>query len=375
VNISDVNAIACTHSSLLSPTSFISRRVLEKSHNLTFSSHPPSKHFTMSSDIPTAAALSAKYAPLIAHKTILTTGVSPTSIGSSFVHALAAASPALLILAGRSAPKLAQAAAAIAAAHPHVKTRTLTLDLASLKAVRAAAEEVLAWDDVPAIDVLVTNAGVMATPYALTEDGVESQFAANHLAHFLFMNLIMRKLLAAGAPRVVSVSSDGHRLSGMRWDDLNFHNGETYNKWTAYGQSKTANILFARSLAEKLGGRGLGAYSLHPGVIGTTGLAAHLDISATGDFAEMAKLEQTLGNREGWRTLDSFNFITSEQGAATHVFAAFDPSLKDHNGAYLLECRLADPYVDTVKPWATSSIEADKLWKLSEKLVGQEFSY
>ncbi|POR37699.1 Retinol dehydrogenase 14 [Tolypocladium paradoxum] len=304
-----------------------------------------------STDIPTAAALSAKYAPLIADKTILTTGVSPTSIGAPFVRALAAASPALLILAGRSAPKLAQTAAAIAEAYPHVRTRTLTLDLASLKAVRAAADEVLAWDDVPAVHVLVANAGVMGTPYARTEDGVESQFAVNHLAHFLFTNLIMGKLLAAEAPRV---------------------KGETYNKWIAYGQSKTANMLFALSLAEKLGGRGLGAYSLHPGVIGGTGLSAHLDFSATGDFAELHKLDQTQGNAEGF---EAFNFINPEQGAATHVFAAFDPSLKDHNGAYLLECRLADPYVDTVKPWATSSIEADRLWKLSEKLVGQEFSY
>lgn len=176
-----------------------------------------------STDVPTAAALSAKYAPLIANKTILTTGVSPTSLSSPFVHALAAASPALLILAGRSAPKLAQTAAALAAAYPHVKTRSLTLDLASLKAVRAAAEEVLAWDDVPAIDVLVANAGIMGTPYALTEDGVESQFATNHLAHFLFTNLVMGKLLASAAPRVVSVSSNGHRLSGVRWGDLNFN--------------------------------------------------------------------------------------------------------------------------------------------------------
>lgn len=142
------------------------------------------------------------------------------------------------------------------------------------------------------------------------------------------------------------------RVPGTRADktvrsraDRRPQNGETYNKWIAYGQSKTANLLFALSLAEKLGGRGLGAYSLHPGVIGGTGLSAHLDFSATGDFAELRtphpqyvpdvkvsrltrrvdKLDQTQGNAEGF---EAFNFINPEQGAATHVFAAFDPSLK-----------------------------------------------
>ncbi|KYK56173.1 short-chain dehydrogenase [Drechmeria coniospora] len=325
-----------------------------------------------STTVPAAGDLAAKYASGIRGKTVLTTGASPASIGGFFLQAIAAHEPALLILAGRSDEKLAATAAAIAATHPTVQTRRLKIDLSSLKDVRRAAAELLSWDDVPVVDVLVNNAGIMATPYARSEEGVESQMATNHLSHFLFANLIMSKLLKSASPRVVSVTSTGHRMGPIRWDDLNFDNGETYNKWYAYGQSKTANMLFAISLAEKLGRRGLQAYSVHPGVILGTGLGVHLDLSDDGDLPQLNKLDRMLGNAEGWQSL---NLITQEQGAATHVFAAFDNDLKEYNGAYLLECRRADPFIDTVKVWATSSSEAERLWKLSEKLVGQEFAY
>ncbi|KAK4040000.1 hypothetical protein C8A01DRAFT_35965 [Parachaetomium inaequale] len=317
----------------------------------------------------TGSELVRDLATAIKDKVILTTGVSPGGLGAEFVTALAAANPSLLILAGRNTTKVQQTADAIAQAHPGVKTRLLRLDLTSLSAVREAAAEVNAWDDVPAIDVLVNNAGIMAVEHAVTEDGFESQFAVNHLAHFLFTNLIMGKVLAAAKPRVVNVSSDGHRMSGIRFGDLDFRGGENYNKWHAYGQSKTANMLMALSLAEKLGKKGLRAYSLHPGVIGTN-LGNHLDWSV--DIPGMHAEDQVLGNKEGW---EEFKFKTTDQGIATHVFAAFHPSLEDHNGAYLQDSHIADPWTETVKPWATSSIEAERLWKLSEKLVGQEFAY
>ncbi|KPM45656.1 hypothetical protein AK830_g878 [Neonectria ditissima] len=304
------------------------------------------------------------YAPLIKGKTILTTGVTPHSLGHTFVSAVATASPALLILAGRNPTKLQQAADSLPAG---IKTRSLVVDLCSLASVRAAAAEVNAWADVPRIDVVVNNAGVMAVDFALTPDGFETQFAASHVGHFLLTNLIMDKILAAEAPRVVNVSSDGHRLGAMRWADPHFSNGKTYNKWFAYGQAKTANNLFALALAEKLGKRGLQSYSLHPGVIMSTGLGTHID-----EFESLGETDRLLGNAEGWR---DFNMVTEEVGTATHAFAAFDPDISEHNGAYLVQCRMADPYVDTVKPWATSAVEADKLWKLSEKLVGQEFKY
>ncbi|KAK0610130.1 hypothetical protein B0T17DRAFT_501023 [Bombardia bombarda] len=316
-----------------------------------------------------ASAIAADLASTIANKTILTTGVSPGGLGAIFAETIAAASPALLILAGRNTTKIQATADAIAKAHPKVKVKLLELDLGSLAAVRKSAAEVNSWDDVPRIDVLVNNAGIMAHPYKLTPEGFESQFGTNHLGHFLFTNLVMGKLLKSeGVPRVVNVSSDGHRLGAVRFHDYNFDNGETYNKWTAYGQSKSANCLFALSLAEKFGPKLL-AFSLHPGVI-LTNLGNGLDFEA--DFSEMKRLDKALGNKEGWK---EFDFKDHQQGAATHVYAAFEPSLKDHNGAYLQDSQVTDPYVQTVKSWITSKVEADQLWKLSEKLVGETFSY
>ncbi|KAK4445229.1 short-chain dehydrogenase TIC 32 [Podospora aff. communis PSN243] len=317
----------------------------------------------------TASELATDFAPHITSKTILTTGVSPGGLGAAFITAIARASPALLILAGRSPSKVSETAATIHKLYPDVRTRVLELDLGSLESVRRAAEEVISWTDVPVIDVLVNNAGIMAVEYGLSPEGVERHFATNHLGHFLLTNLVMGKILAAGEPRVVCVSSDGHRLGGVRWDDLNFDVSETYNKWVAYGQSKTANMLFAVSLAEKLGGRGLLAFSLHPGVIATN-LGGHLDWQE--DFGELKALDQAQGNKEGWA---EFKFKTPDQGAATSVFAAFSPDLKGHNGAYLQDCHVADPWIETVKAWATSPVEAERLWKLSEKLIGEEFHY
>ncbi|SPJ72826.1 related to oxidoreductase [Fusarium torulosum] len=319
----------------------------------------------------TVHQLAREYASIIKEKTILTTGVSPGGLGALFVEAIAVAEPELAILAGRSIDKLQQTADHLAAKFPNLKTRLLTLDLSSLKSVRSAAEQVNDWADVPNIDVLVNNAGIMATDFKLTRDGFESQFASNHLGHFLFTNLIIDKILCSEAPRVVSVSSNGHRLGAIRWGDPHFSNGDLYNKWSAYGQSKTANMLFAISLAEKLGSRGLQAYSLHPGAILETSLGSHLEGLESLDVVEA---DRALGDPWGW--VDWSNVpVSAEVGAATHAFAAFDPDLKEHNGAYLLECRLADPFTDTVRPWATSSTEAELLWRLSEKLVGHKCSY
>ncbi|KAI1074547.1 WW domain-containing oxidoreductase [Whalleya microplaca] len=245
----------------------------------------------------------------------------------------------------------------------------LTTDLDSLAAARSAADVVNSWADVPSIDVLINNAGIMAPDFKLSPDGFESQLATNHLGPFLFTNLIMGKILASKSPRIVNVGSDGHRLNPIRWADYNFENGANYDRWHAYGQTKTANMLFALSLAEKLGGRGLQSYSLHPGVIGTN-LDNQLDWNQA--LPGLRAADRALGNKEGW---SDFKWKTPDQGAATHVYACFDPNLKDHNGAYLENSHVADPWVETVKPWGTSKVEAARLWELSEKLVGQEFSY
>ncbi|KAM0352618.1 hypothetical protein ACHAP4_008764 [Fusarium culmorum] len=314
-----------------------------------------------------------EYADIIKGKTILTTGVTLNSLGGLFIQETASKSPELLILAGRNASKLQELAEAIAKDYTDVKTRNLVVDLSSLASVRKAAEEVNSWEDVPVVDVLVNNAGIMAVPYTKSVDGFESQFAICHLSHFLLTNLIMDKILASKSPRIVNISSNVHSLGPVRFADPHFSNSETYNEWSAYGQAKTSNALFSISLAQKLGGRGLQSYSVHPGLILTTGLGTHLDFaSMEGDLGAIIKAHRERGNTKGWKFLDP---VPVEVGAATHAFAAFDPNLRANNGTYLLETRVSDPFVDTYKSWARDPVDAEKLWRLSEELVGQKFGY
>ena len=156
-------------------------------------------------------------------KVILTTGVSPGGLGAVFVERVAAgAQPKLLILASRNVLKMKATADAISKLNSSVKTRTLQIDFESFKSVREAATTVNGWSDVPSIDILMNNAGIMAVDYAKTEDGIERHFKSNHLGPFLFTNLIIDKILASDSPRIINVSSSGHRLSAIRWADIGF---------------------------------------------------------------------------------------------------------------------------------------------------------
>ncbi|RDX40636.1 NAD(P)-binding protein [Lentinus brumalis] len=289
----------------------------------------------------------------IAGKTILVTGVTPGGLGAHFVKVVAAHQPKLLILAGRSATK--------------TRGRTLELDLSSQVNVRKAAAEVLFWQG--PVDVLVNTAAVMGTPYEKTVDGIEMQFGTNHIGHFLFTNLIMRKLLESSTgPRVVNVSSAGHRRSDIRWDDVGFQDGKAYHKFRAYGQSKTANILFSLELVQRLGSKGLQAFSLDPGAV-PTNLSRYV---VDGDGAAAKALDKEMGFKQGSDTFP-YTWKNLTQGTATHVVAAFDPKLDEHNGSYLKDCQLAP--VDELQPFAADKNSATRLWKLSEELVGQSFVY
>lgn len=319
-----------------------------------------------------ASDLAAHYASLIAGRTILVTGVSPGSLGASFVKNIASAHPTTLILAGRSPDKMQACVSEVKAVAPEVNVKLLTMNLMSLKDVRRAAETVNSWDDIKHIDVLVNNAGIMAVPYTETEDGFEAQFQTNHLSHFLFTNLIIEKLLASPKPRLVHVSSGVHRVGHIRWTDLHFDHGKRYQRWLAYGQSKTANALMGIAFAEKYAQRGLQSFSMCPGV-SLTNLSAH----GASDFAAFAKdlteMDNIYGNK--WGTgMAAMHYKDNDQGASTHVFASFDPNLGEHNGAFLNDCRLADAEKEEVYPWATSKIDALRLWKVSEELVGQQFA-
>ncbi|RYP77762.1 hypothetical protein DL769_003328 [Monosporascus sp. CRB-8-3] len=320
-----------------------------------------------------ASELVPYYAPQIAGKTILVTGVSTGGLGERFVKQIAVANPSILILAGRSTSKIRVVIDELGAAHPEIKVKALALNLLSLADVRKAAETLNSWADIPHVDVLVNNAGIMAVPYSKTEDGFESQFQTNHLSHFLFTNLIMGKILASKGPRVVTVSSGVHRVGHIRWSDYNFNDGKHYQRWLSYGQSKTANALMGLSLAEKLGTRGLLSFPMCPGT-SITNLSAHGANDFASFAADLTQMDNIYGNKWCWGMAE-MQMKDPDQGVATHVFAAFDPSIAEYNGAFLAGCHVADPDQEEVYSWATSKVDAERLWKLCEKLVGQEFKY
>lgn len=265
-------------------------------------------------------------------------------IGLALVRALSDAGAGVVVPARR--PEVAETALADV---PRVEVAPLDLaDQASVAALAAA-------QDAP-LDLLVLNAGVMACPETRTAEGWELQLATNHLGHFSLVHRLLPRL--TDGARVVSVSSLGHHHGGMRWEDPQFEQG--YAKWRAYGQSKSANALFAVALAA----RGVDAYSLHPGAI-LTELGKHL----TEQDLDAVLLTDAEGN------LAMPTFKTPEQGAATTAFAATSALLAGRSGAYLEDCEVA-PLVDGdglghhgVRRWAVDPDEAERLWEWSERLT------
>ncbi|MFE1838960.1 SDR family NAD(P)-dependent oxidoreductase [Streptomyces sviceus] len=234
------------------------------------------------------------------------------------------------------------------------------LDLGDLESVRAFAERFL--DSGRMVDFVIDSAGIMACPETRVGPGWEAQFATNHLGHFALVNRLWPAIEPGGA-RVVSVSSRAHHFSGMRWDDVHWRTG--YDKWQAYGQAKTANVLFAVHL-DRLGAeRGVRAFSLHPGGI-LTPLQRHLP------KAEM--VERGWIDEQG-NALNPSGFKSPEQGAATQVWAATSPQLAGMGGVYLEDCDIAEPAADGdqssgVRAWATDPEQAERLWTLSAELTG-----
>jgi NAD(P)-dependent dehydrogenase (short-subunit alcohol dehydrogenase family) len=226
---------------------------------------------------------------LIVKKTVLITGVSPSSIGSTTALSIASQSPSLLILASRTPSKLTTVQSTLRSAHPTTPTATIPLDLASQDSIRSAASAIAKLT--PAIDLIINNAAVMTLTRALTPEGIELQFGANHIGHFLLTNLLLPQLLAAaatrerGATRVVNVTSLGHRLSPIRFHDYNFEGKQipederpaslppsfakasegAYNGYIAYGQAKSANVLFSVQVNKLLREKGVVSYAVHPG--------------------------------------------------------------------------------------------------------------
>lgn len=197
---------------------------------------------------------------------VLITGPSKGSIGAETAVTLAHGSPAAYLLLGRALDKIQPVIDEIKTINASISVKFYQVDLDSLDSVRSVAQTILDDSSMSMIDVMVNNAGIMACPYEKTKDGLEMHFGVNHVSHFLLTNLLMPKILAAGpGARIVNISSYGNIMSDIRYNDLGFRDGETYNPWLAYGQSKTANILMAVSLNEKLGKKGVQAYAVNPG--------------------------------------------------------------------------------------------------------------
>lgn len=249
-----------------------------------------------------------------------------------------------------------------------------TMDLMDIDSINAFAERFLARDE--PLHLLINNAGIMATPLNRDARGNESQFATNHLGHFQLTNRLWSALKKASGARVVNLSSRGHHFAPVEFDDINFEQRE-YDPWKAYGQSKTANILFTVLLDEKGKNDNIRAFAVHPGGILDTELARHLD--------PKDPIFKGFFDENGKPFLDPFNGLkTIEQGAATQIWTATSPKLEHLGGIYTEDCEIAevtDIYNGTpgaeeiirkkgVMPYAIDREKADHLWTLSEKLIG-----
>ncbi|KAJ4345649.1 uncharacterized protein N0V89_011783 [Didymosphaeria variabile] len=332
----------------------------------------------------TAPTVAATFPDAIKNRTILITGVNRTGLGYGTASALAPQSPSTIIITGRSQAKLDESLTSLRATYPSVTFKPLVVDLSSQASIREAAAEVLKWKDVPAIDIVINNAGVMnIQDRTLTVDGIEMHFGTNHIGHFLLTNLIMPKILAGKNKRIVNVSSMGAFVSPIRFSDLKWEtphkdipdnekpnttmlkaarllveDSTTYIPFGAYGASKTANILFAVGLNKKLGEKGVKAFALHPGEIMT-------ELQRSTDPEWLGKA------MEGRKQAGLAGFKSVEEGAATSVVAAVDPGLDgEAEGVFLEDCQVSAK----VPGYAVDKEEADRLWEVSEGLVGEKFA-
>jgi NAD(P)-dependent dehydrogenase (short-subunit alcohol dehydrogenase family) len=275
-----------------------------------------------------------------------------------------AANGARVIMAVRDLEKGEKARQAILEDVPAGQLSLLELDLSEQDSVRRAAANFSAGES--KLDILINNAGVMACPLQFNSDGCEHQFGTNHIGHFLFTCSLLPALRAADHARVVNLSSAGHQLSGVDFDDLNFERRE-YDKWVAYGQAKSANVLFTVGLQNRLVGTGIDVFAVHPGVI-MTELSRHLVQQDLVDLA--ARAEQRGAKME---------FKTIPRGAATSVWAATAPELAGKGGIYLEDCQIALSHAEYAAggyhEHAVNPQYAEQLWSLSEDIVDQQFSF
>lgn len=294
-------------------------------------------------------------------KRVLVTGAS-AGLGVETARALVAHG-AHVVGAARNLAKAEAATAPVreAAAQNSGSFELVELDLASLASVRACAETLNAAGQ--KFDIVIANAGIMATPYAQTADGFESQFGTNHLGHFVLVNRIA-PLIADGG-RIVILSSGGHKISDVDLDDPHFER-TAYDPWQAYGRAKTANALFAVELDRRHRARGIRACAVMPGAI-------HTELGRYMTPETIAALQKGLKAAGTARV----EYKSVPQGAATSVWTAAVAAGDTIGGRYCEDCAVADPAQSSgfagVAAYALDPDNAARLWSKSEELVGERF--
>jgi NAD(P)-dependent dehydrogenase (short-subunit alcohol dehydrogenase family) len=303
-------------------------------------------------------------------KRILVTGVS-AGLGVETARSLAAHG-AHVVGAARDLTKAEAATIQVRkdAAANGGSFEMVALDLASLRSVRDCADKLLAKGD--SFDVVIANAGVMATPFGHTADGFETQFGTNHLGHFVLVNRIASLIRAGG--RLINLSSSGHRFSNVDLEDPNFER-TPYDPFVAYGRSKTANILFAVAFDQRHRARGIRAAAVHPGGIQTE-LGRYVDTSHIRKMIDQMNQQLTAEGKA------PFQWKTIPQGAATSVWAGVVADADEIGGRYCENCRVGNIVPDHVtisaisegvRGYAVDPNTAEALWKKSEELVGESF--
>jgi NAD(P)-dependent dehydrogenase (short-subunit alcohol dehydrogenase family) len=304
-------------------------------------------------------------------KRVLVTGVS-AGIGVETARALAAHG-AYVVGAARNPEKAEAATAQVrqgAAAHGG-GFELVALDLGSLASVRACADQLLAKGEY--FDLIIANAGVMATPFGHTVDGFETQFGTNHLGHFVLTNRIA-PLMRSGA-RLINLASSGHRFANVDLEDPNFEH-TSYEPFLAYGRSKTANILFAVAFDQRHRDRGVRAAAVHPGGIQTE-LGRHLGTGQIQTIIEQMNKQLAAEGKE------SFQWKTIPQGAATSVWAGVVAPAGEIGGRYCENCHVGKIVPDEVaisaisegvRGYALDPASAQALWEKSEELVKESFA-
>ena len=298
-------------------------------------------------------------------KTVFITGGN-SGLGLETGRAMASKG-AHVVLAGRDQTKLDEAVATIKGEVADASLETIVCDLGNLDSVRACGAE--ANERFDKIDLLINNAGIMATPKGTTSDGFESQFGTNHLGHFVLTKQLMPLVEAGsntnGSGRIVNLSSRGHHIAPVDFDDPNFENTD-YIPFLSYGRSKTANVLFSVGLEERFADKGIHAYAVHPGGI-QTNLGRYMS-----EEESAALLDRVTANDP------DFSWKTIPQGAATQCWAATAEELEGQGGVYCEDCHVAEIDDESanggVRTYALDKGNADRLWAMSEAMTGETFA-